>query len=478
MVGKAKSGLFNYVDLPFGLLCIAGLAGIVLGGPTGIDIVCAVLVLLSLCGGTHTVIALALCAVVRFLNPELAMPSGNVSAASWLILIVGFVRNLPYIVSPRYFGDIWSIWLLSVCALISSLVASHSLMISALKLISFFMGVTLLIAVMRGVPVRALDAFRRRLTTLYIVVMLASFPLLFVFSIGFAFNGVGFQGIFNQAQTFAIYLAPAFVYLVARLFEKRPLSILHLALIAMAGVMLFASRARTGALASLLAISLATFYVITVQVRARLKLNTFRVLALPVLALLVVASLYAYSPTAREKIIGYVFKYENKTSFDKAFEESRGGLVTHQLENFQKSPLLGNGFGVDPNPLRKLNKAKMRDTMIFGIPLSAPVEKGFVFTAVLEEMGIIGFTIFLVALVHLTLRASRTHDIAYLALFLTCICVNFGEAVFFSIGGIGVHFWILLAFVLGVAGRTPQRVARAGPSALSTDGELKTSTPA
>ena len=41
---------------------------------------------------------------------------------------------------------------------------------------------------------------------------------------------------------------------------------------------------------------------------------------------------------------------------------------------------------------------------------------------------------------------------AWVAMFFGCLFVNVGEAVFFSIGGLGLHFWLLIGLAVAVAG--------------------------
>jgi len=69
-----------------------------------------------------------------------------------------------------------------------------------------------------------------------------------------------------------------------------------------------------------------------------------------------------------------------------AFAASRGGLVYSQVHNFMTSPWIGRGFGVYADGVFPSGVK-----LFAGIPVSAPVEKGVLPTAVLEETGVLGF---------------------------------------------------------------------------------------
>jgi hypothetical protein len=93
-----------------------------------------------------------------------------------------------------------------------------------------------------------------------------------------------------------------------------------------------------------------------------------------------------------------------------------------------------------------------------GLPISAPVEKGFLPTAILEEVGIPGALGFLGLFLTLLYRVYRTGDQPWAAVLLTSIFVNLGEALFFSLGGLGLYFWIWIG--LAIRGTAPLRKER------------------
>jgi hypothetical protein len=90
-----------------------------------------------------------------------------------------------------------------------------------------------------------------------------------------------------------------------------------------------------------------------------------------------------------------------------------------------------------------------------GIPLSAPVEKGFLPTAVLEETGIFGAVALLYVLWSLGKSAWRSPSLPLVAAFFTCLFVNFGEENLLSPSGIGFYLWTLIALAVR-SGRWPE----------------------
>jgi hypothetical protein len=158
-------------------------------------------------------------------------------------------------------------------------------------------------------------------------------------------------------------------------------------------------------------------------------------------------------------VTGFLLKRSGEQEIGAAFKASRGYGIESQWKNFLDAPLTGHGFGVYPDGVFPSGVTK-----IWGIPISAPVEKGFVPTAVLEESGLFGAFAFAGIIVSLWLGAWRSGDPLRIATFVSCVGVNVGEAIILSPGGIGLHIWVLMA--LAAAG--PQRTAAAAVPAART----------
>lgn len=115
--------------------------------------------------------------------------------------------------------------------------------------------------------------------------------------------------------------------------------------------------------------------------------------------------------------------------------------MAKSMENFRDSPWIGNGFQV----------SKEMESQSLNI-LSAPVEKGFFLTMVLEEGGILGGIIFALFLATVYLKYMKLHFVCFLSTFTCMIIANCGEAIIFSSSHVGGICWILcmVALVLDV----------------------------
>ncbi len=445
--GLTLSG-WTPIDLKLSLGLSLGFAAIVMWGSPAIDAACVILLLVSLLGSAHFALAIVLCMLVRILNPTLAMPSENANLIFWLTLLLGLIRNYPQIVGAKYVKQIWPIWVLVFWALISSLITSPYIYISLLKLLSFTIGTTLLIAIFQSISEKSYLKFSRQLVTIYVFVALVSMPLIFIPKIGFALNQEGFQGILNQPQTLGIFLAPPLAFLLTRIFETRKLEIPPLLACVALLIEIYETGARTALLATLLSCGIAALIGLTRNTKYKVKISITKLFLTASLTIAALGTAFTYSEPFRENVYKFIFKREETKSINVAFLESRGALVQEQLERFKESPIVGNGFGIyaGKNPTKRAANTN-------GLLLSAPVEKGFIFTAVLEEMGIVGAIFFTFSISYLIWQASRAYSVAFVAMFLACLLVNFGEAVFFSLGGIGIYFWVLIAYILGTMRR-------------------------
>jgi len=73
---------------------------------------------------------------------------------------------------------------------------------------------------------------------------------------------------------------------------------------------------------------------------------------------------------------------------------------------------------------------------VFNLPISAPIEKGNLYLAVLEELGLIGLLLFFAWLIFSYFRVVKK-NLFGLPVFFTILMLNFGESVLFSPGGVG-----------------------------------------
>jgi hypothetical protein len=383
--------------------------------------------------------SLCLSSVILLLSNGIYQFPPAIGIFRWLILFVAALRVLPFC-SLRALQYQVSLGIFFLAAIVVSWMESPYLIVSLAKLTVFTLWAATVLAAFASLSSTELDYMRKWILSLTVAVILVSLPTFFVPSIGFMRNGSGFQGILKHPQTFALFLVPPAAYLGAEIVmskNKKGIWTVLLGIIIFA--LLFMARARTAMIAVILGILSAG---ITPAVLGRVASFDWS----PGKGLLKAASLGAsfgllimVSPQFSTGIEDFVFKTSDAKSVEDAFSQSRGRGITFFWERFIEKPFTGHGFGIDV-----LHGNGKKTETFMGIPISAATEKGFLPTAFLEEVGIVGLAAFLPFFLLLMRGAVKTGKVAFLAMFVSCLAVNIGEAVFFSPGYIGGYLWILI----------------------------------
>ena len=180
------------------------------------------------------------------------------------------------------------------------------------------------------------------------------------------------------------------------------------------------------------------------RIGQRLRLAIARSTVGIVAVVLMVLTMFIVNSNFRSAAESYIYKNRGD-NIEESFERSRGAGAEHHLNNFTERPLFGHGFGVfaKPDPREEIQTA-------FGVPISSSTEKGIVIIAILEETGLIGFLLFAAFLYRMISQVLKGTDLRYVAAFFACLFVNFGEAVFFAPGGIGLYFWVFISICMGM----------------------------
>ena len=401
--------------------------------------ICGGVALHGLRGPRQSVEALG---VLAFL---LVLGKTEVSFGRWLVLFAAFGRILWDGASG---GDAmpklaYLFCLFFIAVLPLSILAGTFPLISALKLAAFTLGTVVMVTGFYRTR-HLIDYWLSWLLTLGVFVLLASLPF-YVLPGGYSRNGVGFQGILTHPQTFGPVLAPITALLAGLYFFRQRTSWIILLCLGLGITGMYLSLSRTSLLAFVLAATITTVFGIS------LKPDTWavdlgRTLGKPtvMLGLLAALSLVAVQWTSVQKgLQSFLAKDDGSASVTQALERSRGAAMSQSMENFWANPLTGIGFGAPSDPARL---AATLERGPFGIPTSASVEKGFMPTAVLEEMGIIGALLTLAVLVFLFMPTIQHPDPTLFWIMGASLFLNFGEMVFFSIGGMGFFFWYVMAF--------------------------------
>ena len=303
---------------------------------------------------------------------------------------------------------------LVILLILHSLYFSELTLISFLKVLSFFLVYYSFHTIFTLKDNYLFDLIFRATVAVHII--LCCLSLFFLFSYwGFLRNSTGFQGFMNHPQAFSIFTAFAsFLFLILISYQQDSSnfkSLLYISFLLIFLFFTFITESRTSVFASLFSIGFFLIY----RVRFSYKAFFFFI------GLVFYNVLYPYvvSKSGRVDVSGL---------FD-AYLISRSVLIDPMLININKSFMFGIGFGVP----------SLNTNLVDQFPPAFSVEKGNSWIALLEEVGIflaIGIYILLI---------FRFRN--FLPLFLLVVLINFGEAVFFSMGGIGLYC-IYMLFLL------------------------------
>ncbi len=403
----------------------------------------------ALRGPDQAIQALTLGGLMKFLNPALYPDLRTASMLGWVLLALAGARVWLSAISRRGWGSPVLFWLavFGLAVLLHSATVSRQGVLSAFKLVSFVFGATTVLLAFQSSARRKVD-WTPWFVGLWSAVVLLSAPTVFFPSIGYLKNGWGFQGILGHPQSFGAFLAVAVAWFGARLILY-PLTQTHWMLVligCLAWVELILTKARTGLLAVLAGLACVALLAVLKRYEWRQQFTSaFRKPLVLLLLIVVITMILLDSSTLENRVEAYVFKHghDAKSSITDAYTKSRGAGLSNQWTNFLRSPLVGHGFGIapydDPDAVQLLDP-------IFGLPLSAPTEKGFLPTAILEETGIVGTMFLLLLLSSLFRYASGRGDSAVVWSFYASILVNVGEMVFFSFGGLGLYTWLIIGW--------------------------------
>lgn len=438
--------------------CVAALLLAVAAADFAVPLVLGGLAIWALRGPAHALQAMYLSVIVKFLNPGLVGFGVESGPLPWLVLTAAGLRVLPGLTrgDARLLAPLWAF---AVVALLLSTLESAALGISVMKLVVFTWVTTTVVVATSALSGHAIRALATWFTTTLAVCAVLSAALLPFPEYGHLRSPTGFQGIFNHPQTLAVFVAPLVALLLAdlALVAGRP-RLVSIAMLVAAAAVLVGTEARTGVVAATLGLAVAIATRLWRGRRSAVQTGAGRIFAWlggGGVAVLILALATGQVETA---VQGFLLKRSGADDLATAFERSRGVGITQQWQSFLDRPLSGNGFGVYPR-----GTYPMEIVEFAGIPISAPVEKGFLPTAVLEETGILGAALFLWFVARLVRRAWRNDDLSWIAVFVTALAINVGEAILLSPGGPGLHAWCLLAVAALLPSAALPRAARAAP---------------
>lgn len=310
--------------------------------------------------------------------------------------------------------------------------------ISVFKLISFWLGAVTLMACFSQAKVSK-NYWRFWFSGWFFAILFCG-VLCIAWGGGFLKNGTGFEGMFDHPQTNGVVLGTGAAFFLSQYLLRSTDGKLEGLLGLFMVVAVYFSQSRTGLFALMLAASLSCFLL---WLKYRQKLSRTRLfkhtLLLGIGAFCIVAALpFQVSSLMSE----FVSKGgDDSKELSSAFTESRQDLVDRGMANFRQNPVVGIGFGAPSSNFTKIKT-------FMGFPIGASVEKGFLPAAVLEETGVLGAVGLSLLLVLIFLKQLGTSIPYFLWPMSTAILCNLGEAMFFSIGGLGLFVWMMIGLTI------------------------------
>lgn len=248
-----------------------------------------------------------------------------------------------------------------------------------------------------------------------------------------------FAGVTGQSQCLGPMLAALVNWVAAdMLFVEKRLAPFHAGLIVIGLGELVLTHSRTGMLAFVVGAAILSSFVLK-------RVNLARRLRARVRNLVFVGCFLLFCAAIVAQIRGggvteFIRKGQTaesgESSLTGALVHSRLGLIEQNMFDFNHNPVLGCGFQVAYYHQFAFAHHK-------GLILSAPIEKGILPLMVLGETGVIGIVVFLCFLIAFYSGCKKRYLYVTLALFTVMVMSNFGEADFFSPGGIGGAKWVL-----------------------------------
>jgi len=258
---------------------------------------------------------------------------------------------------------------------------------------------------------------------LYIVILIMSVFSLMIPSISFGRNGIGFQGITLHPNAFGVFFS-GFTALSFILYVYKN-KMINLLFFLVSLTLLFFSQSRTSFLSVIL--GLAIYFLLTADFRKKISKSI----------LLIVPTASLFLIVFYEKISTFLFSFlvknNNNNTIISSIESSRGALIEAQIKNIEENTFFGIGFKV---PSSKILQTIDESNII-------KYEKGNLFLACIEELGIIGFILFITIIIFLIFHKNMYNKV-FIILPLVLFITTFGESTLFSIGGLGTFIWTMM----------------------------------
>ena len=419
----------------------------------GYEIVCGFIILWMLKGPYQILQGLSLIIIIKYLNPAIVEQTFAIGIIGWVAVFTAVVRSM-FSMRLKMLKILGPLALFVFTVIVLSVLVSPRLDVSLMKIFAFWIFVSSVIICALSLSADEIIKLKDWLICLFVVIIILSLPMYFIPSIGFNRNAAGFQGIMNHPQVFGTMLSPLAAWLISGLIiDRNKLPVWLWVLVLVTVICIFLSQARTGIVALLLGITLGF---ITGLIKKNIKINLNKSIAVGAALTFIFIVTFLLSGDLRSSAINFVLKQDQKAlsqveadQITEEFGASRGVAIQQHWRNFLISPMLGTGYGVYPS-------GKFPKPVVYyqGIPVSASVEKGFLPSMILEEIGILGTLMFLYFLFKLSKYVFNSNDVKWVSMYLSCLFTNLGEATLFAVNGISQWYWLLIVLCVAYGARS------------------------
>lgn len=398
----------------------------------------------SLLGSKNAIQALSLLVLIKSLNTAIYQFAGPVAVLSWVVVATSGVGIFFESLKGKNKSHSVISWLLlfTIVVLLESVFFSFYSKVSIFKLLSFSY---ISIAILLGFKLTSRQSFDWTpwFLGIWIAMIILSIPVFFIPHIGFYRDAMGFQGILVHPQTFAVFLAPMVAWFAGTLLfspSRDTYWLYPVFLIALA--FMYLTRGRTALVAVFLSFIVISIFALMSHPGWRRQIRKGFVKPISIVFALTLVTFLSLQPSLiADNANEFILKGEQDKTVAESFESSRGKGIIGQWNAFIHYPLFGIGFGVSLHesfvPVYE---------PVTGLPLSAPTEKGLLPVTLLEETGIIGSLFFIPFIFVFIKQVVSETDIVLPWVFFSCLFINVGEMVFFSVGGIGLYPLLLMGW--------------------------------
>ena len=398
---------------------------------------------------------IAVCSLI--INPNLVMKGGGFAwMQRGLMLTLGGVMAVMVLAYPMHKASRPYAWMMAyIVVMIISSMQGWCPIISYLKLTLFsliyfsYFGVANQVGINPNISSKKIRSVMLSIAILFVLgsIALLPFPGLTQLSGEDYVNAIAsgldvkslYIGMANHSQSLGPIVSCMSVILFAdMLFSIKKADSLYVVMLLACPYLVYRTSSRTGMGAYVLGMMFVVYVFINARgISQRWKSRVFSCVMF-ICSGLVFAALFM--PGVQSKARQFLLKTsaDNKEAVTAdQVVSSRQALMDVALYNFKKSPLLGNGFQVG----EKMKGLKIRGAASV---LSAPIEKGVWFTAVLEEGGVIGFMVFVMFLLNCIVSSIKNQAYIGASCLFVCMLTNLGEFTFFSMSYTGGMTWALV----------------------------------